>query len=130
MYIKIKCADCGQIITNRVHLGGKDTEIEIHACEHGLLHATSLVKHPIDSEGKPTQARNYCFMCGTTVKDQKHCHDCGRRLIWPAVKPALKNQKRTFLISRPDLQFFTYFYPLLTQLNQEIENDLPNETTH
>ena len=25
----------------------------------------------------------YCYKCGTNVKNQKFCHGCGRRLLWP-----------------------------------------------
>uniref|UniRef100_A0A6M3JD01 Uncharacterized protein n=2 Tax=viral metagenome TaxID=1070528 RepID=A0A6M3JD01_9ZZZZ len=42
------------------------------------------VKHPTGSNDKPNHKRNYCFHCGVTVKNQKYCHGCGRKLLWPA----------------------------------------------
>ena len=26
---------------------------------------------------------SYCYSCGVHVRDQKHCHNCGRYLLWP-----------------------------------------------
>ena len=43
----------------------------------------SKVKHPIDSEGNLNKRHSYCCKCGAGVKNQKYCHGCGKRLIWP-----------------------------------------------
>jgi len=43
---------------------------------------TSVVKHPTDLKGKPNSMCVYCFSCGTTVRTQKYCHGCGRKLDW------------------------------------------------
>ena len=40
------------------------------------------VRHPIGPDDKPDKTRTYCYSCGTTVRDQKHCHGCGRKLDW------------------------------------------------
>ncbi len=42
----------------------------------------AIVKHPIDSTGKPNRSRTYCYHCGTHVKNQKFCHGCGHKLDW------------------------------------------------
>ena len=48
------------------------------------IEETAAVKHPIDSEGKMNLGVNYCYYCGQCVKDQKYCHHCGRKLLWPS----------------------------------------------
>lgn len=42
----------------------------------------SLVKHPLDADGKLNKKATYCYNCGTMVKNQKYCHGCGRLLLW------------------------------------------------
>lgn len=44
---------------------------------------TSVATHPIGSDGKVNRKISYCYSCGTTVKNQRYCHGCGNKLIWP-----------------------------------------------
>jgi len=47
----------------------------------------SIVKHPINDKGKENKLVTYCYHCGTNVRQQKFCHNCGYKLIWQP-KPA------------------------------------------
>lgn len=44
----------------------------------------SLAVHPINADGLMNKAVSYCYKCGKTirVKNQKFCHNCGRKLDW------------------------------------------------
>jgi len=52
--------------------------------------AETEVRHPIGSDNKVNHKRSYCYSCGTTVRDQKYCHGCGRKLKWPACSDCQK----------------------------------------
>lgn len=43
---------------------------------------TSIVLHPINMDNKENKLVTYCYQCGANVRNQKHCHRCGRKLIW------------------------------------------------
>ena len=47
-----------------------------------ILEPTAEVRHPIDMNGIENKKVNYCFKCGTNIKNQIYCHMCGRKLIW------------------------------------------------
>lgn len=53
-----------------------------HKPKNKFKYPTTYVKHPIDMDGKPNKKVYYCFSCGANVKDQKFCHNCGKKLIW------------------------------------------------
>lgn len=42
----------------------------------------SEVMNPINSDGKPNKLITYCYKCGTNVRNQIYCHNCGRKLLW------------------------------------------------
>ena len=42
----------------------------------------SEVKHPIGVDCKPNKLISYCYQCGSKVKNQKYCKNCGRWLLW------------------------------------------------
>ena len=37
---------------------------------------------PMNSDGKLERFQNYCYNCGSFVKDQKYCKNCGSKLDW------------------------------------------------
>jgi len=41
--------------------------------------------------------RNYCYNCGTTVKNQKCCHECGGILDWKNINNNTKKYNGTYL---------------------------------
>ena len=53
------------------------------------------VRHPVDSDCEINRSRSYCYSCGTTVKDQKHCHGCGRKLDWDALSRQFQSYPTT-----------------------------------
>lgn len=55
----------------------------------------SIVKHPIMANGKENKKVTYCYSCGTTVRNQKYCHWCGRKLIWDKVEPTAEQPTKT-----------------------------------
>ena len=63
------------------------TEIDLDRIEKYLpfnyeTEKTVRVMHPIGNEGEFKTNLNYCYKCGTHVRDQKYCHQCGYKLIW------------------------------------------------
>jgi len=54
------------------------------------LPSDAEVKHPIGVNCKEDKKRNYCYHCGTTVKNQKYCHGCGYKLKWDKIKQQMK----------------------------------------
>ena len=54
------------------------------------LPSDAEVKHPIGVNCKEDKKRNYCYHCGTTVKNQKYCHGCGYKLKWDKIKQQMR----------------------------------------
>lgn len=55
---------------------------QLQAENKKLKERKSIVKHPIGCDCRFNRKRNYCVSCGTTVKNQRYCHNCGKELIW------------------------------------------------
>jgi len=62
------CTKCGTIY-----------DIAIDAIEKQI---PMKVRNPIDANGKYNKLVTYCYSCGETVKNMKHCCNCGQRLDW------------------------------------------------
>ena len=43
---------------------------------------TTFPMNPKGMEGQFKKKVTYCWHCGTHIKNQKHCCNCGRLIIW------------------------------------------------
>lgn len=50
--------------------------------EVGEVVKLAQIACPMGQDGKLRRFENYCYNCGSYVKDQKYCKNCGSKLDW------------------------------------------------
>lgn len=50
--------------------------------EVGEVVKLAQIACPMDHNGELKRFENYCYNCGTGVKNQKYCKNCGSKLDW------------------------------------------------